>query len=65
MYFHPEKHKDLQIILRVVGIILLILSFLTFTTIFFKSPIYLSLIIIFDVVIIPIFPILSLSYIEN
>ncbi|EJF00069.1 hypothetical protein [Liquorilactobacillus mali] len=65
MLFHPEKHKDLRIIIQITGTLLLILAFLTFVSLILNNQIFLSVILILDVAIIPILPILMLSYIEK
>ena len=65
MLFHPEKHKDLRIIIQITGTLLLFLAFLTFVSLILNNQVFLSVILILDVAIIPILPILMLSYIEK
>ncbi|MDN2453030.1 hypothetical protein [Lactobacillus sp. UCMA15818] len=65
MLFHPEKHTDLRIIIQVTGILLLLLASLTFISLLLNNQVFVSVILILDVAIIPILPILMLSYIEN
>ncbi|MFT8670022.1 MAG: hypothetical protein ABF991_01935 [Liquorilactobacillus hordei] len=65
MLFHPEKHKDLRIIIQITGTTLIFLAFLTFVSLLFNNQLFLSIILILDVAIIPILPVLMLSYIEK